>query len=170
MSESLMELCKHNVWASERLFDACEDLSDAQLDATSVGGYGSIRSTLMHIAGAQERCAVALAETGPGLANRDRDPFPGLDVLRDAVRASGETLLEVAARETPGQTATTVWRGETFTMPVWLLLAQAIMHATEHRTQIAAMLTQQGITPPPMDVWTYHEDRFNGDWSQLWSG
>ena len=51
----------------------------------------------------------------------------------------------------------------------WLLLVQAINHATEHRTQVAAILTQLGIEPPGMDGWTYHEDQFGGDWSQLWS-
>jgi uncharacterized damage-inducible protein DinB len=56
-----------------------------------------------------------------------------------------------------------------YTLPVWLLLLQAINHATEHRAQVAAILTQQGIEPPGMDGWTYHETIFGGDWSRLWS-
>ena len=55
-------------------------------------------------------------------------------------------------------------------LPIWVLLAQALTHDTEHRTHIAAILTQQGIAPPGMDVWTYSEDRINADWSRLWSG
>jgi uncharacterized damage-inducible protein DinB len=169
MSETLIQLCHHNIWASEQVFDACEPLSDAHLDATMPGAFGSIRSTLMHIAGAQERMAMALAGA-PVSENRDRDPFPGLAELRGRVRRSGEMLAEAASRAPDGATVTTTWRGETFTLPAWVLLAQALTHATEHRTQIAAILTQQGIEPPGMDVWTYHEDRFNADWSQLWSG
>ena len=68
-----------------------------------------------------------------------------------------------------GATVTTAWRGADYTLPVWLLLVQAINHATEHRAQVAAILTQQGIEPPSLDGWTYHEARSNGDWSQLWS-
>ena len=34
MSESVIELFRHNAWANERLFDACEGLTDVQLDAT----------------------------------------------------------------------------------------------------------------------------------------
>ena len=79
-------------------------------------------------------------------------------------------LVEAASRAHTGATVTTTWRDETFTLPVWVLLAQALTHATEHRTQIAAILTQQGIDPPGMDVWSYHEDRFDADWSRLWSG
>jgi uncharacterized damage-inducible protein DinB len=169
MSESLVELFKHNVWANECLFDACEGLSDAQLDATTPGAFGSVRNTLMHIVGAQERFAAALAESGPVNEIRERGPFPGLAELRDGARTSGEALVGLAARAQSGTTVTTTWRGEAYTMPVWMLFAQAIHHATEHRGQVSGILIRQGIEPPSMDVWTYHEERFNGDWSKLWS-
>ncbi len=167
MSESLIELFRHNAWANQRLFDACEGLTDAQLDATVAGTYGSIRDTLTHLVGAQERYVEALAETGPISAFRERDPFPGVAALRDGARTSSEALVELAARAQSGATVTTTWRGERATLPVWLLLVQAINHATEHRAQVAAILTQQGIEPPTMDGWTYHETRFTGDWSML---
>ncbi len=169
MSESLVELFAHNVWANQRLFDACGDLTEAQLDATTPGTFGSIRNTLMHIVGAQDRVAAALAEAEPVDAIRERGAFPGISHLRDDARTSGEALIGLAARAQSGATVTTTWRGKAYTLPVWVLLAQAINHATEHRSQVSAMLTQLGVEPPAMDVWTYHEDRFNGDWSQLWA-
>ena len=169
MSESLVELFKHNVWANQRLFEACEDRSDAQLDATMVGTFGSIRNTLMHIVGAQERYVSALTEAEPVSMNRERAPFPGVSELRHAAHTSGEALVELSAQAPDGATVTTMWRGAAYTLPIWLLLVQAINHATEHRAQVSAILTQQGIEPPSMDGWTYHEDRFSSDWSQLWS-
>lgn len=169
MSESLVEMFRHNAWANQRLFDACQDLSDAQLDATVVGTFGNVRDTLVHIVGAQERYVAALAESGPVSVIRERAPFPGLDVLRDAARASSEALIELAAQAREGATVTTTYRGEGYTLPVWLLLVQAINHATEHRAQVAAILTQQGVEPPGMDGWTYHEARAGSDWSRLWS-
>ena len=169
MSESLVEMFRHNVWANECLFDACDGLSDAQLDATIDGTYGSVRNTLTHIVGAQERYVAALAETGPVRTFRERGPFPGIAELRGGARTSGEALIELAARAQPGATVSTTYRGEDYTLPVWLLLLQAINHATEHRAQIATILTQQGIEPLGMDGWTYHEARLNGDWSQLWA-
>ena len=169
MSESLVELFKYNLWANERLFDACAGLSDAQMDATVAGTFGTVRNTLMHIAGAQERVAAALAEAGPLSTTIERAPYPGLAALRDATRASGEALVELAARAESGVTVTTSWRGEDFVLPTWLLIVQAIVHGVEHRTQVAAILTQQGIEPPAMDGWTYHEACFDGDWSRLWA-
>jgi uncharacterized damage-inducible protein DinB len=169
MSESLVELFRHNAWANERLFDACAGLSDAQLDATAVGTFGGVRDTLTHIVGAQERYVAALAEAGPVSVFREREPFPGLAALRDGARTSSAALLDLAAHAHDEATVTTTYRGEGFTLPVWLLLVQAINHATEHRAQVAAILTQQGLEPPSMDGWTYHEARSNADWSQLWS-
>jgi uncharacterized damage-inducible protein DinB len=169
MSESLVELFRHNAWANQILFDACAGLSDEQLDATVMGTFGSIRNTLVHIVGAQERYVAALAEAGPVSVFREREPFSGLAELRDGARASSAALIELAARAQAGATVTTTYRGEGFTLPVWLLLVQAINHATEHRAQVAAILTQQGSEPPGMDGWAYHEARSNADWSQLWS-
>jgi uncharacterized damage-inducible protein DinB len=36
------------------------------------------------------------------------------------------------------------------------VLIQAINHATDHRSQIATLLGQQGITPPGLDGWSYY--------------
>ena len=33
-------------------------------------------------------------------------------------------------------------------LPVTTVYVQAIIHATEHRSQIATILTQQGVEPP----------------------
>ncbi|MCO5177349.1 MAG: DinB family protein [Thermomicrobiales bacterium] len=169
MSESLTELFRYNVWATESVFDACESLSDAQLDATAVGTFGTIRDTLVHIVGAQERFAAALIEAEQPAVSRERRAPTDLADLRAAARTSGEQLVEVARTTTEGATVQINDRGTEYTMPVWVLLLQALVHGLEHRTQIAAILTQLGIDPPGMDGWTYHETSFDADWSQLWS-
>jgi len=40
-------------------------------------------------------------------------------------------------------------------MPVSLFLQQAVNHGTEHRSQVATILTHLGIEPLRMDGWTY---------------
>lgn len=169
MSETLTELFRHNAWANDRLFAACEDLSEAQVDATLTGTFGSIRDTLAHIAGLQDRVVTTVTEAGPVAVSRERLPLPGVTALRDAIRESSDALVDLAGRAESGATVTTNDRGAEFTLPVWLLLLQAIVHASEHRTQVAAVRTQLGIESPGMDGWTYHETCFDGDWSKLWS-
>jgi uncharacterized damage-inducible protein DinB len=47
--EPLADLFRHHLWANLRLLDGCESLSDAQLEATAHGTFGSIRATLLHL-------------------------------------------------------------------------------------------------------------------------
>jgi uncharacterized damage-inducible protein DinB len=35
------------------------------------------------------------------------------------------------------------------------VLAQALHHATDHRSQICTAPTTLGLEPPPIDVWVY---------------
>ena len=43
MTTGLPDFFKYNLWANLRLLDACEQLSDAQLNATTTGTFGSVR-------------------------------------------------------------------------------------------------------------------------------
>jgi uncharacterized damage-inducible protein DinB len=158
MSEILVEMFRHNTWANERLFDACEGLNDTQLDATLVGTFGSIRDTLVHIAGAQERYVALLTGSGRSGTPRERRSFEGFAELKASVSSSSKALEDIAAQARPGDTVTAHYQGQEYTLPNWLPLVQAINHATEHRVQVAAILTQQGIEPPSMDGWNYHDN------------
>ena len=42
-------LFRHNLWANLRLLEVCTALSDEQLHASAVGGFGSINDTWQHI-------------------------------------------------------------------------------------------------------------------------
>src|SRR4029453_15176144 len=85
----LTALFAHNVWANLKLLDFCEHLSDAQLDATAIGCFGSIRDTLQHIISAEvsyvERVNGKLPAAPP-----PSDQFPGFAVLKDVARWAGD--------------------------------------------------------------------------------
>ena len=50
-----------------------------------------------------------------------------------------------------------------------LISAIANLSVRNKDEQLKTILTQQGIQPPSMDGWTYHEAIANADWSRLWS-
>ena len=50
-------------------------------------------------------------------------------------------------------------QGRTYPLPASTLYAQAINHATEHRSHIATILTQQGIEPPDFSGWAWNDER-----------
>jgi uncharacterized damage-inducible protein DinB len=43
-------------------------------------------------------------------------------------------------------------------VPKTILLTQVINHATEHREQIKAILTESGIQPPDLQCWAYFDE------------
>ena len=151
----LSKLFHHNTWANLKLLDFCEGLSDEQLDATATGCYGSIRDTLLHIAGGEVDYVNLATDKLPALP-LPSDEFPGFEVLKEGVRWAGDELLQLAtsARD---DTIVRVTRPQepVYEYPLSSLLVQVLNHSTEHRTQIATIITQLGIEPPAMSGWKY---------------
>jgi uncharacterized damage-inducible protein DinB len=152
--EPLADLFRHNLWANLRLLEACEALSDPQLDATVQGTFGSIRVTLTHLAGSEESYVARLTGEQFNGAIRAGEVL-GLAELRSHLRRSGEALIELAQQASAIGSVRVAWGGSVWQVPPGVILAQAINHTTEHRTQINTIITQQGIEPPAIDGWAY---------------
>lgn len=153
---TLTTLYEHHRWANLRLLDCCAGLTDAQLDAVIGGTYGSIRETLQHIV-AGERSYVSRLTTGqPYRRPADAAP-PSMAELRDAAAASGAALIALAPTITAEDAVEVDWDGMPRRVPKTILLTQAINHATEHRAQIMATLTQIGVNPPELSGWAYFD-------------
>ena len=152
----LKEFFRHNSMMNQRLAEACRQLPPEQLGATAAGTYGSIGATLVHIVNAQEGYAARLLDTERP-ERVPEDPFPGFEALTERF-ARGNAQLEEAATQA-GQDRKVQVTGDdppgTWWMPVSLFLLQAVNHGTEHRSQVATILTQLGVEPPEMDGWTY---------------
>ena len=152
-ADTLTTLFSHNLWANLRLLERCAALSSAQLEATISGTYGSIRDTLQHIV-TGEQLYFSLISTGQRYDRPEDAPPMTLAEMMDTVRTTGAGLIEWAPRVQAEQLD---WEGT----PKTIILTQAINHATEHRAQIMAILTQLGIQPPELDGWTYFDEREN---------
>ena len=160
MTTGLPDFFKYNLWANLRLLDACEQLSDAHLDATINGTFGSVRETLMHLFSSEEGYARALTGTSPSPPLEEFTTFPGLDLLRQRAERSGEALIKVAEQGNLGQILHL--DGGTYDAPAIIVVIQAINHAIDHRSQISTLLSQQDIEPPDMDAWSYNDATYAG--------
>jgi uncharacterized damage-inducible protein DinB len=147
-------LFRHNAWANRKLLDFCEGLTEEQLGTTAVGGYGAIRSTLVHIIGAEVSYVNRVNGRLPPTPMQ-RGQFPGFDVLKQAAQWTSDEMLQLSL----GARAQTVVREQegraVAEYPLADLMAQAITHSCEHRTQVATILTQLGLEPPDMSNWCY---------------
>jgi uncharacterized damage-inducible protein DinB len=155
MNQVLLELFRHNTWATLGLIEYCQGLSDDLLDATIPGTYGSIRETLRHLVRAEEsyywtvtreRFAEILPEQGP----------VALAELAERIRGLGphwETLIQdedLPSRET---TTRDGWR-----VPAAVPMAQCVHHADTHRTHVLSLLGARGVEVPEypdLSVWDH---------------
>ena len=156
-TDTLTTLFRHNRWANVRILERCAGLTDEQLDATIVGAYGSIRDTLQHIVTA-ERSYFSRISTGQPYRRPEDAPPLTIAEMTESVRTSGSGLIEWAPKVQAGDTVQVNWEGAPRDVPKTILLTQAINHATEHRAQIMAILTQLGIQPPELDSWSYFDE------------
>ena len=124
----LTKLFAHNAWANLKLLDFCEGLSDEQLDATAVGGFGSIRDTLLHIAGGEVSYVSRVNGRLPAKPF-SRDEFPGFELLKDTVRWSSDELLQLSLSAREDTLVHERW--ERWRMPGWTACTRRSRQAPE---------------------------------------
>lgn len=154
MESTLVRLFEHNNWANLELIEACSRLSakelDAQLDSLS---SWSLRETLIHLVEAQQGYLSLLT-----LPPEAREPaHVAFDELLDAARQSGAALQALAHNEASTHARGQLHTTDGYVVEPWVVLLQAINHATDHRRQISRMLRSLGSSPPRIDGWAFGE-------------
>ena len=158
-TEMVMTLFNYFTWARNELLDTADDLTAKQLrQADAPGGYGSIHDTLTHMAVSEwmwlERIAGRSPTEMPSGAN-----FVDLTALRaywDAVHSHTIRYLQnLTTAELGREMHYRNTQGREFRRRVWHALLHVVNHQTEHRAQIAALLTRAGLAPPATDLVVY---------------
>lgn len=152
MTTNLLEkLFEHNNWANSQMIQTCASLNDEQLDAEpDTATKGSVRNTLWHLVDAQQDYLYQLTDVE---APFQWQSAPSFTELQQAADRSGAGLLMFAANAA-GMPEATIYKGGYYIEP-WVLMVQAINHATEHREQIKSMLSALGVNSPRIDGWEY---------------
>jgi uncharacterized damage-inducible protein DinB len=155
-TDTLTTLFSHNLWANLSLLDLCAELTDEQLAATIPGAYGSIRDTLAHIVKAEQSYFARISTGQTRRRSKDAPPLT-IEEMLESARTTGSGLIEWAPKVQADDAVQLDWDGTLRQVPKTVILTQVINHATEHRAQIMAILTQLGIQPPDLDSWTYFD-------------
>lgn len=136
--DTMDTLFRHNLWANTCLFQVCSEVDEERLSTAMVGGYGSIRETLEHIANSEYSYWHRIT-TGKPYRRPEGLPSRTVAELLQSIRVSGEGLVETAPKVQAGDQVEVDWDGTPRPVPSAILLVQAINHATEHWAQIMAM-------------------------------
>jgi uncharacterized damage-inducible protein DinB len=154
----LATLFEHNRWANLRLIEACRRVPDEVLDAEVPGAYGPIRSTVLHLASAEQRYVGALKGRPVEPRVHETLGFPGWDGLAASLGETGSAALEYAKTVKPDEVIRgRRQNGEAYEVPAQTLLLQVINHATEHRVNVTTALTARGVEAPVLDGWAFGE-------------
>jgi uncharacterized damage-inducible protein DinB len=156
-ADTLTVLFQHHLWANLRLLERCTSLNAVQLEATIPGAYGSIRETLEHIV-KSEQSYFSRISTGQIYQPLGGAPAMALDEIAEAARETGQGLIAWAPMVQPGDTVEIDWGGTPRQVPKTIILTQVINHATEHRDQVMAIMTQLGIEPPDLQSWAFFDE------------
>jgi uncharacterized damage-inducible protein DinB len=164
-------LCEYNDWADAHLLAACAQVRPEQYAAPGSYGRGGLRATMVHILDNiwQQRITLQgfyqepLADKAAYDATELHEgAFPTLAMLHERwlieqqeMRAYLDTLTE----EKLNGTIHYVIPGAKRARVVWHILLDLILHAAQHRSEVAALLTSYGQSPGDFDFIMFMNQR-----------
>ena len=151
----------HMAWANTEMFSVLATLPEAAYAYTSPGSEWSVGAIAHHLATAAENYAQRLH--GEPRAEKRELPTNAADLRALAAALVVADAKLRAGAQLPGDEILTwiSYGGEEISVPRWVLVNQAVHHATEHRAQIAGALAANGNSSfdlDAIDVWSFNDE------------
>lgn len=157
----------YNSWATERILAAAERLSPEQLGSPGHAGHGSMRETLIHMIETQWGWfswfdGSLPVEKAYGLTI-DRAEVPDIPSIRRKWNEVNEQAARLVERlgedDLNAEWPLGMPGGPMIPAPLWQLMLHVANHGTQHRSEVAAKLTEHGHSPGNMDLLYYVMER-----------
>lgn len=173
-TDEIKLLYGYNAWADARLLAACTQVSQEQYAAPSSYGRGGLRATMVHILDNiwQQRITVQgyyqeplTDEAAYDATELHEDAFPTLTLLQERwliEQLEMWAYLDTLTEEMLNSTIRYVIPGAIRERVVWHILVDLIIHATQHRSEAAALLTSYGQSPGDFDFTIFMNERTEG--------
>ena len=153
--ELIRNLYQYNAWANTRILDTAALLSSERLHADASANFGSVQGTLVHIMSAQWIFLMRWQGTSPS-AMFDPQTFPDLDTLRARWDQIERETQDFVAGCTEAALARIIayrnFQDEQWAYPLWQQMVDQVNHATQHRSEVALILSQWGYSPGWLDL------------------
>ncbi len=156
--EMLTTMFDYNAVTNARLLECAAKVSDEQLDAPTDFSHGTLRKTLAHYLAvewawhyvfAHGTSPTAYPAISPTSTVAEFQAFAAEEAR--GIRASVERLTD----DDLAATVTVERRGVQSQMVRWHMLMQILYHGAQHRSEVAAMLTDDGQSPGDIDFIFY---------------
>lgn len=157
-STDIQLLFAYNAWANRRLLDTAEQLSTAQFVGTIIVPHlGSARMILVHLLDAEWGWRLRLQDL-PDPGPLVDAQFPTLATLRSYWEAEQVELQAFLASLTDADMDRVIRygvEGRQRVRVMWHCLAHIVTHSAQHRSELAATLTELGYSPGDLDFSDY---------------
>ena len=153
-SYDIRMLYEYNCWANQRILGAAAGVSDAQFVSARLG-YCRLRDTLVHIFSAERRWRLRWQGV-PDTSMVDPEQVLTLSALRELWEAE-QPQMQAYLGTLPDDEFAEVFsyqrsNGSVMTSTRWAALAHMVNHGTQHRAELALLLTELGHSPGNMDL------------------
>ena len=155
MSATTARLFRHSAWASQCIYDAVRELPVEALSAYVRDPEWSVGRLLQHIAGGADWYVYCL--TGNPLGDQ-KLPHSMADVKELQEQLAGFDAMIASQADLPDDYLTITEGEKSWQNLRSTILAEAIYHAAEHRTQLVDALESKGFTSislDRLDLWTF---------------
>ena len=153
----------YGYWANRKLFDVVAQLPADQFTQSVTGGWGSIRTTMVHALSAEWGWTSRCGGRPERPARLDPADYPTAESLihewervEGYVRAFLSTLTD---DDLSRHVDYSFEAGQDRSLPLGQLMQHAAAHGVHHRGQVALMLRLLGYTPGNIDLLFYYAEK-----------
>lgn len=148
---------RYNAWANNRIYNACQRLTDAARKEDRRGFFKSIHRTLNHIFLSDLIYRERLEKKPTTFTTLDEVLYDDFKELEDTHRTNDAWYTTFADELDPAEldgtlSFDTVGTDEFFSLPLRTCLTNLFGHQIHHRGQIHHMISHAGQYPPPLDA------------------
>lgn len=148
-------MARYNRWMNEKIYAACDRLTDDERKADRGAFFRSIHSTLNHLLWGDYMWIARFTKDTPLAKNYPKSTV-GVDLYEDwnalkvaRVAMDADILSWAAMLDEEWLSRDFTWYSgltqSARTKPAWLVVAHLFNHETHHRGQVTTLLSQRGI-------------------------
>lgn len=156
-------MARFNRWANTRVYACVAGLDEEAYRRDRGAFFGSIHHTLNHLLVVDRLWTARIQDRESGIESLDQILFDDFESLKAAREEEDDRFIALvgglsdAELEAPVRYRRIIGDGVEEARAGHILIT-LFNHQTHHRGQVHAMLTQAGVTPPPLDVIFYLDE------------
>jgi uncharacterized damage-inducible protein DinB len=146
----LQLLNDYDEWATAKILDQAEQLTEEQFLSAPAEGYRSVRDTLVHTMSTERNWRTGW-QTGERIPGLDPDDFPTCQAIAERWQAEDEVTRAYLASLSDAD----LQQDFSGLGPLGMTITHLMLHGMQHRSELALMLTGYGHSPGDIDLVFY---------------